>query len=194
MQKLIRFPLFALLFALGFLPFANAQLTINVTSIPANTPANAKIHIVGTFNNWDPADATKTLTKNANGQYTITFTPPTGLMKFKFTRGSWATVEGNANGTFLPDRELTYSGQATVNLTILTWEDLGGGSVGGGTAAPNVSILSNQFNIPQLNRKRRIWLYLPPDYQTTAKKYPVLYMHDAQNLFDSKTAAFGTDR
>ena len=194
MQKLIRLPLFALLLAVGFLPLAEAQLTINVTSIPTNTPANAKIYMVGTFNNWDPADATKTLTKTTGGQYTITLNPPTGLMKFKFTRGSWATVEGNANGTFLPDRELTYSGQATtVSLSILTWEDLGGGSVGGGTAAPNVTILNNQFNIPQLNRKRRIWLYLPPDYQTTAKKYPVLYMHDAQNLFDSKTAFGGTE-
>lgn len=194
MQKLIHRPLLALLLALCFLPLANAQLTVILSSIPTNTPANAKIHIVGTFNNWDPADATKVLTKNASGQYSITFTPPTGLMKFKFTRGSWATVEGNANGTFLPDRELTYNGgAATVTLSVLTWEDLGGGSVGGGTAAPNVSILSTQFNIPQLNRKRRIWLYLPPDYQTTAKKYPVLYMHDGQNLFDSKTAAFGTE-
>jgi len=194
MQKLIHRPLLALLFALCFLPLAKAQLTIVLSSIPANTPANAKIHMVGTFNNWDPADATKILTKNASGQYSITFTPPTGLMKFKFTRGSWATVEGNANGTFLPDRELTYSGSATtVTLSVLTWEDLGGGSVGGGTAAPNVSILSTQFNIPQLNRKRRIWLYLPPDYQTTTKKYPVLYMHDGQNLFDSKTTAFGVE-
>ncbi|HMX39210.1 MAG TPA: alpha/beta hydrolase-fold protein [Saprospiraceae bacterium] len=193
MQKLIRAAALLAFFALSTAASLLAQLTIQVGSIPANTPAADKIYIVGTFNNWNPADATKTLTKSPNGQYTITFTPPTGLMKFKFTRGSWSAVEGNATGGYLPDRELMYNGQPmTVNLSILSWEDLGG-SGGGGTAAPNVSILSSQFNMPQLNRKRRIWLYLPPDYGSSTKKYPVLYMHDGQNLFDSKTAAFGTE-
>lgn len=38
--------------------------------------------------------------------------------------------------------------------------------------------------MPQLNRNRRIWIYLPPDYDSTSKQYPVIYMHDGQNLFD----------
>ncbi len=29
------------------------------------------------------------------------------------------------------------------------------------TAAPNVKILATDFEIPQLKRKRRIWIYLP---------------------------------
>ena len=41
-----------------FLPLANAQLTLKVTSVPANTPAGANIYAVGTFNNWNPGDAT----------------------------------------------------------------------------------------------------------------------------------------
>src|SRR5690606_33431334 len=32
---------------------------------------------------------------------------------------------------------------------------------------------------------------LPPDYETSTKKYPVLYMQDGQNLFDNKTAYSG---
>ena len=169
---------------------AKAQLTLNVTAVPANTPANANIHIAGTFNNWNPGDATKILTPLGGGQYSITLFPPNGTVEFKFTRGSWATVEGNANGGQLPNRTTTYNGQPkTVNLTILTWEDLAGGSIS--TAAPNVQILDNAFYIPQLNRNRRIWLYLPPDYQTTGKKYPVLYMHDGQNLFDAATSFSG---
>jgi len=170
---------------------AHAQLTLNITSIPINTPANANIHVVGTFNNWDPSDTSKILSPIAGGQYQIVLNPPIGEVKFKFTRGSWAMVEGNASGGYLPDRVLTYNGQPTTqNLSILTWEDLGG-SGGNSTAAPNVQILNNAFYIPQLNRNRRIWLYLPPDYQTTVKKYPVLYMQDGQNLFDKNTAAFG---
>jgi predicted alpha/beta superfamily hydrolase len=181
--------LLAAFFAQLFLPAAFSQLTLRVTAIPMNTPAGANIHAVGTFNGWTAGDPNTILAPQGNGTYSITVNPPAGEVKFKFTRGSWATVEGNTNGGYLPDRVLTYSGQpTTVNLTILSWEDLGGSN---STAAPNVSILSNNFYMPQLNRNRRIWIYLPPDYYTTTKKYPVLYMHDAQNLFDAATSFSG---
>lgn len=192
MQKLLRFPLLLILIVNALWQTANAQLTLKVNSIPLNTPSDASIYAVGTFNNWNPADPTKILTSIGNGQYSITINPPVGEVKFKFTRGAWATVEGNANGGYLPDRVHNYNGQpTTLELSILTWEDLGGG--GNGTAAPNVFVMDDDFYMPQLNRYRRIWLYLPPDYQTTAKKYPVLYMHDGQNLFDKATTAFGTE-
>lgn len=191
MQKLIRLVLVLLAAAGCQLPSAFAQLTLKVTSIPLNTPPGASIYAVGTFNNWNPGDPTKILTAIGGGQYSITLNPPVGEVKFKFTRGNWTMVEGNANGTYLPDRVLNYNGQpTTVNLTILTWEDLAGGNPNS-TAAPNVLILDNNFYMPQLNRNRRIWIYLPPDYQTSMKKYPVLYMHDGQNLFDATTSFSG---
>ena len=56
------------------------------------------------------------------------------------------------------------------------------------TAAANVKILATDFEIPQLQRKRRIWVYLPLDYEQGKKRYPVLYMQDGQNLFDAKTS------
>lgn len=179
-----------MLFLAGTL-VAQAQLTLNVTSIPVNTPAGANIYAVGTFNNWIPGDTSKILSPLGSGQYQIVLNPPIGEVKIKFTRGTWATVEGNASGGYLPDRVFNYNGQpTTLNLSILSWEDLGI-SGGNGTAAPNVQILDNAFYIPQLNRNRRVWLYLPPDYQTSAKKYPVLYMHDGQNLFDDQTSFSG---
>ncbi len=184
-----------LLFLLTLLYSASlfAQLTFKVTAIPWNTPAGASIHIAGTFNNWAPASASYILAPDGTGNFLITVNPAVGLVKFKFTRGgSWSTVEGDANGNVIPDRTFNYNGQAqTINLTILSWEDLGSGSGGNGTAAPNVQILDNNFYIPQLNRNRRIWLYLPPDYNTTSKNYPVLYMQDAQNLFDANTSFSG---
>jgi predicted alpha/beta superfamily hydrolase len=45
--------------------------------------------------------------------------------------------------------------------------------------------------MPQLDRNRTIWLYLPTDYHSTTKSYPVLYMHDGQNLFDHATSFVG---
>lgn len=44
---------------------------------------------------------------------------------------------------------------------------------------------------PQLKSTKKIWLYLPKNYTSSTKKYPVIYMHDAQNLFDAKTAFAG---
>lgn len=44
---------------------------------------------------------------------------------------------------------------------------------------------------PQLQTSKKIWLYLPHNYETSEKKYPVIYMHDAQNLFDNTTALAG---
>ncbi len=59
------------------------------------------------------------------------------------------------------------------------------------TASKNVDIISEKFEIPQLNTNRRIWIYLPPDYTTTSKKWSVFYLHDGQNLFDDKTSYSG---
>lgn len=44
---------------------------------------------------------------------------------------------------------------------------------------------------PQLNTTKKIWIYLPQDYSISQDKYPVLYLHDGQNLFDDTTAFAG---
>lgn len=40
----------------------------------------------------------------------------------------------------------------------------------------------------ELNRDVRIFIYLPKSYDKTDRFYPVLYMHDGQNLFDDALA------
>jgi predicted alpha/beta superfamily hydrolase len=57
------------------------------------------------------------------------------------------------------------------------------------TASKQVSTFT--MDLPQLKTTRKIWLYLPKDYEISTKKYPVIYMHDAQNLFDAKTSFTG---
>jgi predicted alpha/beta superfamily hydrolase len=41
---------------------------------------------------------------------------------------------------------------------------------------------------PQLNTFKQIWVYLPKNYENSKNAYAVIYMHDAQNLFDDKTS------
>jgi predicted alpha/beta superfamily hydrolase len=50
------------------------------------------------------------------------------------------------------------------------------------------------FWSPQLGNHRTLILYLPPSYhENPLKRYPVLYLHDGQNLFESATSSFGTE-
>ncbi len=57
------------------------------------------------------------------------------------------------------------------------------------TASKQVTTFT--IDAPQLSTTKKIWLYLPKNYDSTKKKYPVIYMHDAQNLFDAKTSFVG---
>jgi len=57
------------------------------------------------------------------------------------------------------------------------------------TASRQVSTFT--IAAPQLETEKKIWVYLPKDYQNSQKPYSVIYMHDAQNLFDEKTSYVG---
>ena len=58
------------------------------------------------------------------------------------------------------------------------------------TAQPNVHVLA-PLHMPSLDRERSVRIYLPPSYETSKRRYPVLYMHDGQNLFDDATSFVG---
>jgi predicted alpha/beta superfamily hydrolase len=59
------------------------------------------------------------------------------------------------------------------------------------TAQPNVHVLP-AIAMPELGRSRILRIYLPPDYDAyPERRYPVIYMHDGQNLFDAKTSYAG---
>ena len=74
-----------------------SQVTIHIMSVPSNTPANDDLFIAGTFNNWNPNDNNFKLAKIGNA-YSIVIPAAKGKAEYKFTRGTWATVEGDANG------------------------------------------------------------------------------------------------
>jgi isoamylase len=55
------------------------------------------------------------------------------------------------------------------------------------TITGTVSVLQD-VGSPELDNARDILVYLPPDYDADDSRYPVVYMHDGQNLFDQATA------
>ena len=60
------------------------------------------------------------------------------------------------------------------------------------TALPSVQVLPDVVTIPGLGRPRTLRVYLPPSYRRQAqRRYPVIYLHDGQNLFDDATSYAG---
>jgi len=162
------------------------QVTFFIQQVPANTPASDTLYIAGSFNNWNAGSSAHQFVNVGNGAFTITL-PISGAIQYKYTRGSWATVEGNSNGGFRPNRSKNTTAGDTIRDTVLSWEDLGGTN---STAQPNVNRVTG-FYMPQFNRTKAVMIYLPLDYQFTQKHYPVIYMHDGQNVFDAATSFAG---
>lgn len=169
--------------------YFQSQVLLKITSLPKDTKTDAPIFIANSFNNWNPGDEKFQLKKDSEGNYTIEIPENNGTFEYKFTQGSWQTAEGDENGYKSGNRKIVFSGkQQTVENQIISWEEIG---TKRNTASQNVKVLSDNFKIPQLNTTRKIWIYLPPDYESSEKKYPVIYMHDAQNLFDDSTSFSG---
>src|SRR5438270_7130098 len=68
-----------------------------------------------------------------------------------------------------------------------------GRMIGAPVAAPELR-LHRRFRSQFLEPERALIVYVPPEYErNTHQRYPVLYMHDGQNLFDSATAFGGNE-
>lgn len=59
------------------------------------------------------------------------------------------------------------------------------------TRARSELVTLKDFQSPELGNTRDILVYLPPSYRRDERRYPVLYMHDGQNLFDRATSYAG---
>lgn len=171
--------------------WAHAQLVIRIDEVPVGTTASDTIYVAGSFNDWNPAAPAYQLRKDGRG-YTITLPADIqGLIEFKFTLGAWERVETDARGGDVANRTFTVApGSLSYRATIAGWHS-GAAPAKPSTVTRSVSVLDTAFHMPQLNRTRRVWLYLPPDYATSNKRYPVLYMHDGQNVFDAATSYAG---
>jgi predicted alpha/beta superfamily hydrolase len=60
------------------------------------------------------------------------------------------------------------------------------------SAAGDIRVLPGLYS-PQLDNRRDVLVYLPPGHAAGNQRFPVLYMHDGQNLFDRGTAFGGNE-
>ncbi len=175
-----------------FAPMAFAQYVVKLTIAAQPALHNTDtIFAAGNFNNWQPGKYGYHFI--ADGQHNVLALQNvfTGPLEIKCTRGSWPKVESDINGNDIGNRVLDIISDTTINLSVAAWKDDFTPAVKPHTISPNVKILDTAFGLPQLNTSRRIWIYMPQDYNTSNKRYPVMYLQDGQNLFDNYTANFG---
>lgn len=163
-----------------------------VVAVPSCTPPGQDLYVAGNFNDWNAKDEGSRLTPEADGSFSALITTRIGtVLRYKVTRGSWDSVEALKDGGLLPDRTTIVDARnQEINLEIANWNDLCTSLRGRSNIAGTVEMIGG-FPMPQLGRSRRIWVYLPPDYDTSNKRYPVLYMQDGQNLFDPAASFSG---
>ncbi len=170
-----------------------AQNTVRFTikSLPAY-PAASAVYAAGSFNGWNPQDEQYKFKKDDAGNYFLEFKLNPGKYQYKITRGGWDKVECKKGGAGIENRVLVVATDTNVEITIEEWQDKLPAKPKVSTASKNVCIIDTAFFIPQLKRTRRIWIYLPPSYcDGNKQKYPVLYMHDGQNLFEDSSSFSG---
>jgi len=115
-----------------------------------------------------------TATNNDGSPHTIKLTLPATLSASSFTD----ILSGNAISATSGTLEIAVPARFGTML------------LAHGTAQANVHVL-DALAMPQLGRERTLRIYLPPGYEHSRKRYPVLYMHDGQNLFDATTSFLG---
>lgn len=145
------------------------------------------VYLSGNFNEWATQDKRYILQKIGEGKYSFTFPEnfdyPEELI-YKFTKGDWSEVEIDNYGNKTPNRHCQKK-QGIQEEFVPRWRK--NWLPYRPSQLPQVHLISEEFEIPQLNKKRKVWALLPHDYDTSNEHYPVLYLQDAQNLFNEKS-------
>ncbi len=151
---------------------------------------NRPVYISGNFNQWKTQDKDFEMEKIGNGLYhfkfDVDFVYPNELL-YKFTKGDWSEVEIDKYGNRTENRSCkqhTGVRKEHVDRWRKNWLPFKPNFL------PQIHLISEEFEMPQLNKKRKIWALLPHDYDESSESYPVLYLQDAQNLFNEQ-AQFG---
>lgn len=163
---------------------------------PASTPPDATLWISGSLpelGNWSGAGVR--LAPAGERLFRGSAEVPRGArVEFKVTRGDWETVEKDARGGEIANRKHLAARDTSLRLSVGAWRDQTEGS-----AAPRPHTLTGDIRhhpdfASRHVRARDVWVYLPPGYAAdSTRHYPVLYLHDGNNVFDAATSFLGIE-
>lgn len=127
MQRGLIFKCLLWIGAIGLNLFASAQITFVIDHLPSNTPADSRFFISGNFNDWSANAPSFEFSLNAEGKPALTLYELPFPIEFKFTRGTWESVEGDTLGNATTNRKLEDFAPDKPNrigIGISSWEDL----------------------------------------------------------------------
>ena len=162
-----------------------------IVQAPAATPADATLYLsgdraeLGTWNGRGPA-----LTRRADGLWWGDVALPAGVTaQYKLTRGSWDSVEKDAQGGEIGNHSVTIAAATdTVRVQVAAWRT----GDGGGAARVHTrtgDIRTHAAFTSRFVAARDILVWLPPGYEKQpSRRYPVVYLLDGQNQFDGATS------
>jgi len=172
----------------------NRKLTIRIHS--KTLPEGEKVFVVGNhelLGDWQPNRIP--LLPQDDGCWQQEFNiKRNSQIEFKVTRGSWETEAVDSNGENLMNYTLKVSSDVTVDMDIVGWRDLAPTAIERDAEEPerNGTLKFHRDIGTAEIEKRDVLVWLPPGYDDDEKlHYPVLYMHDGQNVFDPSTSYSG---
>ena len=156
-----------------------------VLDVPENTPADAEFYLQTNLSGYAPALPEY---KFVNGVLRAEF-PVGALLTYKITRSSSESEEGDAWAERRPERRTVVGGPATHHISVQSWQDLDGGSGRPSTLAAGIDTLT--VHSPDLGDDFTVLVWTPPGYAGSSERFPALYLHDGQNVFDAATSFAG---
>lgn len=191
-KREVSYFLVLLIYLLSVPVYLQAYKVTFFVEVPEYTPKDSVLFIAGNFNSWNPGD-TKYSLRREGERFVGTFEFE-GKVEYKFTRGSWESVEKGEKGEEIPNRVTNVDKDLILEIKIHHWRDFVEKQGAGlkPTYTGNIRLIKD-FYSPELGNYRNIIIYLPPDYETSNERYPVLYMHDGQNIFDATTSFSGVE-
>jgi hypothetical protein len=100
------------------------DVTIILSELPPQTPAEDKLYLAGNFNGWDPNKLRFRFEKMIDGRYILNIPRENHSMEFKVTRGSWKTIEVNPDGSEIANRNYLYKDYDTLYIRVANWKDI----------------------------------------------------------------------
>ncbi len=182
-----------LVFYLSIPVFAQDSVYITFLIITDNIEPNENIFISGSHSklgNWRPGMVSLTKLNDSTWTRSLSFLKGEDL-EFKFTKGKWDNEALNPDGTVPSNHLLKVVSDSILTFRLSYWKDSTNVSVPGQITGKVEYI--KDVTYPGLE-PRDIIIWLPPSYDSLlTKTYPVLYMHDGQNVFDPLTSSFNVD-
>ncbi|MCU0471004.1 MAG: alpha/beta hydrolase-fold protein [Arcicella sp.] len=170
----------------------------NILYFELTTPVEDErpVYLSGNFNAWLPDREELRLQKVEEGKYVLKFPETIKLpetFEYKYTKGGWNQVELDEFGNPTSNR-VAKTKTGVFHDFVPHWR-LDGENISE-NLMPEVRLISDEFEMPQLGKKRAVYILLPHNYETSTKHYPVIYLQDAQNLFGngSEFGNWGIDK